>query len=92
MRGDTGFLTDEMLLQRQVERNDMIAELYPAVLVEGHLVHVFQENGRHWQVWVNTEDLEFTGLCVGTGETRDEAIAVAVKALEAIVEHLQSPQ
>ncbi len=90
MRGDSGFLTDEMVVQRQVERNDAISELYPAVLIDGHLVHVFTE-GREWCVWLNTEDTEFSGLCIGVGATRDEAVAQAVKVCEAVAAHLQRP-
>lgn len=60
-----------------------------STLVAGHLIHIFR-NG-DWEVWVNCEDQNFSGLCVGTGSTRDEAVAEAVTALEAIVELLQRP-
>ena len=63
---------------------------YPSVLIENHLVHVLKSGG-DWEVWVNCEDADFTGLCVGVGSTRDLAVGQAVKALEAVVEFLQSP-
>jgi hypothetical protein len=65
-------------------------EAYPAVLVEGHLLHVCELHGE-WEVWVNTEDAEFTGLCVSAAPTRDEAVSHAVKVLEAVVAQLQQP-
>lgn len=43
MRGDTGFLTHEAALQRQVETNDALAERYPAVLI---LAALLRNNGR----------------------------------------------
>lgn len=71
--------------------NDAAAEDFPAVLVDGHLVHVCEYRPGQWQVWLNTEALEFDGLCIGVGTTRDAAVAQAVAALEAVVEHLQQP-
>lgn len=76
--------------ERAMTDVDEAREKYPSVLVEGHLLHVcfiFDE----WQVWLNTEDAEFTGLCVAVGATRDEAVESAVKVLEAVVERLQGP-
>lgn len=71
--------------------NDRATLKYPAIVIEGHLVHVCAWEPGDWQVWVNTEAEEFDGLCVGSGDTRERALTQAVHALEAIVEYLQGP-
>lgn len=81
---------DEPRLKTIAEENDEAEEQYPPVLVDGHLLHIFKRDDE-WDIWLNTEDLCFTGLCIGTGKTRDEAVAQAVRALEAAVEELQKP-
>ena len=63
---------------------------YPSVNIEGVGVHVCQNDGE-WEVWLNCEDADFTGLCVGWANTRDEAVAQSVKSLEAVLEFLQGP-
>lgn len=63
---------------------------YPAVLVADHLVHVYKDSDG-WKVWLNCNDMEFTGLCIGFGQTRDDACAQAVAALEACAHVLQQP-
>lgn len=69
---------------------DRAVELYPSVLVEGHLLHVCEMHGE-WVVWLNTEDMDFTGLCVAAAPTRDAAVAEAVRVFEAVVVELQKP-
>lgn len=88
MRGDSGFVTEEVAAQQRAAQQDDVCVKYPAVLVEGHLLHVFEESGE-WHVWVNTEDMEFTGLCIGVGDTRDAAVAQAVAVCEAVAAELQ---
>jgi hypothetical protein len=91
MRGDSGFLTNEFAAELQARKQDRQTDDYPAVLVDGHLVHVFEE-GHDWEVWLNCEDSTFSGLCIGVGLTRDAAVRQAVAALEAVVAHLQKRQ
>ena len=45
-------------------------------------IRVFYETefGGAWQVWMDL-DADFTGLCIGAGDTREDAIAVAEKEL-----------
>lgn len=88
MFGSSGFITEEEIARRRAERQNEVCVKYPAVLVEGHLVHVFEEAGA-WHVWLNTKDMEFTGLCIGVGASRDEAVAQAVTVLSAVALHLQ---
>jgi hypothetical protein len=64
---------------------------YPSVLVAGsNLLHIC-EMGGEWEIWLNTEDADFTGLCVAVGSTRQDAVTEAVRVLEAAVEELQKP-
>jgi hypothetical protein len=69
---------------------EVASERYPSVLVAGHLLHVFETRGE-WEVWLNTEDADFTGLCVSVAATRQDAIANAVRVFEAATEALQQP-
>lgn len=70
---------------------DVASEKYPSVPVDGGCsVHVFVMRGE-WEIWLNNEDHDFTGLCLAVGDTRDEALAQAVLILESAVERLQAP-
>jgi hypothetical protein len=69
---------------------EVASENYSSVRVAGQSLHVCHMDGE-WQVWLNTEDADFTGLCVSVGQTRDDAVAGAVHALEAAVAELQKP-
>jgi hypothetical protein len=88
MRGDSGFVTDEIARLQATQAQEDLCVKFPAVLVAGHLLHVFQE-GDDWSVWINTEDMEFTGLCVGVGATREDAALQAIVVLEAIIDKLR---
>ncbi len=75
--------------------NDRASRKYPSVDLAGtHMsLHVFQrdeDSDPPWLVWLNV-DCDFTGLCIACGSTRDEAVADAVKGLEAAVARLQGP-
>lgn len=69
---------------------DMASERYHSVPVEDHGLHIFEIRGE-WEVWLNCEDADFTGLCLSIGLTRDAAVAQAVAVLEAVLEALQQP-
>ncbi len=92
MRGDNGYLHGGNAGGGKTisQQNDEASEQYPSVLIERHLLHVYEQGGE-WHVWLNCEDMDFTGLCLGLGATRDEAVEQAVQALEAITEKLQGP-
>lgn len=87
MHGDSGF-HHISTIQRD---NDALSEAFPSVEVHGRGLHVYQDHGGGWCVWLNTECADFDGLCISVGSTRDKAIAGAVEILEAIVEQLQKP-
>ena len=62
---------------------------YPPIKVDRLNVHIFPLDGK-WQVWLNVAGgLEFNGLSVSYCETRDQAVAEAVRVFEAVVEVLQ---
>lgn len=85
MFGSTGFI------HQQATHQDDVCARFPAVLVaRRHLLHVFEEYGQ-WKVWLNTEDMEFTGLCVGVGATREAAVAQAMEGFTAAITELQKP-
>lgn len=70
---------------------EQASEDYPSVpLPTGQRLHVFR-TGETWDVWLNCEDADFTGICVAVGTTRDDAIREAVRVFEAAVEELQQP-
>ena len=87
----TGFLTQEEAERRERERQESASVKYPAVEVGDHMLHVFLEDGE-WHVWLNTPVMEFDGLCLSVGKTRDDAVGKAVAALEALTETLQGPE
>jgi len=54
-----------------------------------HGVHVVvNEKGQPEEVWLNTEAIDFDGLCIGTGA---DCVADAVRTLERAIEILQAP-
>jgi hypothetical protein len=62
------------------------------VAIGGHRLHVYLDAPGEWAVWLNTEIENFDGLCIGLGDTRDNAIAAAVTTLaDAIVALQQHP-
>lgn len=87
MRGDSGNIYTD---SRLVHQDDLCVR-FPAVLVEGpdfqHLLHVYEEDG-YWKVWLNTQDMEFTGLCIAVADTRAAAVAQATAVCLAVVAEL----
>jgi hypothetical protein len=58
----------------------------------GGAIHICDRHGE-WQVWLNTEARhDFSGLAIGSGATRAEAVRTAVETLERAVEVLQGPE
>lgn len=88
MYGSSGCLTTEEIARRRADRQEDVTVKYPSVLVNGHLVHVYQED-ETWHVWLNTQDMEFTGLCIGVGPSRDAAIGKALAVLAGVAFELQ---
>lgn len=58
----------------------------------GYQLHIFKaEEDGEWVVWLNTEASDFDGLVIGKGKTRQEAVAEAMKVVEAMEAVLQGP-
>jgi len=64
------------------------SELYE---VGGHGLHITEGMLNEWAVWLNTNDGEYDGLCIGAGSTRDSAVSDAVQSLKSVIEQLQKP-
>ena len=50
--------------------------------LDGNQIHVSAESENDWQVWLNTDVTDFDGLCIGCGESRQEAVADAIAVLD----------
>jgi hypothetical protein len=55
------------------------------------VIHIVEEVDGGVEVWCDVPGAEMNGIIIGLGATRQEAVAGAVRTLEALVEHLQSP-
>lgn len=56
----------------------------------GHQLTLVQEVEGHWGVWLDTEVSACDGLCIGTGETPEEARLDAKRALDYAYQALYS--
>jgi hypothetical protein len=85
MRGNTGFhhAPDVNAANGPNDSNERLA-------LDGRVLHISKRGG-FYEVWLNTEAADFDGLHIGEGETRDAAVADAVKTLESAVAALQQP-
>lgn len=58
--------------------------------IDGNELHITGQHG-DIEVWLNTEVADFDGVCIGGGESRQEAvtdgIAILERALKALKEH-----
>lgn len=55
-----------------------------------HDIHLWSDgSGTDWDVWLEPNDGDRSGVCLGGGETRDAAVQVAVDALESALAKLQ---
>jgi hypothetical protein len=52
-------------------------------------IHLYDNEPDH-DIWLNTEDdIEFTGLCIGVGNSSSESINDAIISLEAAIKVLK---
>lgn len=56
----------------------------------GNVLHIFSERDE-WFMWLNTGVADFDGVCIGTGDSRQEAAQDAADALEKALEVLNGP-
>ena len=106
MRGDSGFIHDvppprsaKQMSVAQLPENRQAAAMdeadrataeYPQIVVESCGLHVCCVGGA-WQVWLNAPDATVTGWCISSEQTRADAVRVAVRILESVVDVLQKP-
>jgi hypothetical protein len=62
------------------------------IKLKEHGVDIVREGRDEYIVWLNTGVSDFDGLVIGSGYTRDEAVADAVGMLEAAASALQQPK
>jgi len=85
MRGNTGFhhAPDVNAASGPHDHDERVS-------LDGRILHLAKRDG-FFEVWLNTEVSDFDGIHIGEGETRDAAVADAVKTLEGAVAALQRP-
>ena len=55
------------------------------------VLHIIEEISGGVEVWLDVPGADMAGIIVGLGTSRAEALADAVRTLEALAEQLQSP-
>ena len=64
--------------------NKIIRRSDPTIRITG------PDAARNWQVWINDgPDEEYTGLCIGIGESAEIAIGDAITNIDTIIRHLR---
>ncbi len=61
-----------------ISAQDIASRDYPAMILStGERLHVFKDEDG-WHVWLNTEMVDFDGICVASAESRSEAVLQAL--------------
>ncbi len=81
----------EAAIAKVMEAQEKASANYPAVLIDGHRLHVC-ETDRRWEVWVNTDERDFDGICIAVGSSRDSAVGSARVTLLALSGYLAVEQ
>ena len=55
------------------------------------VINIVEHTDGGVEVWADVPGADMEGIIVGVGQTRDVAVADAVRTLEALTEQLQSP-
>lgn len=50
--------------------------------LDGNTIHILSEQPNDFEVWLNTDVGDFDGLCIGCGQSREEAVAGAISVLD----------
>ena len=56
-----------------------------------HSLHIVHQGDLGWSVWLNVEDIDFSGLCLATGATRGDAQGAAIRVLYMLAGVLERP-
>lgn len=81
MQGSSGYVVN-----REVEKPKRVKHKDERVIKSGsHAIHVFPDGENDWCVWLNTEIQPdgCDGICLGSAETREAALAQASEVLAA---------
>lgn len=54
-------------------------------------LHITEQGDLGWVVWLNIDDVDFSGLLLGSGATRADAVHAAIRTLQTCVEVLERP-
>lgn len=54
-------------------------------------LHVVQQGDLGWVCWLNVEDIDFSGLMLSSGATRQDAVSEACRVLQACIDILERP-
>lgn len=77
----------EVVVLQELALQEWLSATFPSVEVAGHRLHTF-ESAEGWEVWLNTEDRDFDGLCLAHGKTKRDVIIEARRVLMALTYHL----
>lgn len=58
--------------------------------LDGNRLHIASSSPDDFEVWLNTDDGDYDGLCIGCGQSRQEAITSAVEVLREGLGKLES--
>lgn len=59
--------------------------------IEGYKMVIHGNEGEPlWEVWLNTDESDFDGLCIGSGTTRELAVEYAIATLSPALNWLQN--
>jgi hypothetical protein len=56
--------------------------------LDGNRTHIVSEAEKDFEVWLNTDISDFDGLCIGCGQTRQDAVNDAVSVLRQALQKL----
>lgn len=54
-------------------------------------LHVVQQGDLGWTCWLNVEDIDFSGLMLSCGATRQDAVREACRVLQSCIDILERP-
>lgn len=54
-------------------------------------LHITQQGDLGWVCWLNVEDIDFSGLMLASGATRQDAVSEACRVLQTCIDVLERP-
>lgn len=81
----------EAAIAKVMDAQEQASTDYPSILVDGHRLHICLTD-RRWEVWINTDERDFDGLCIASAPTRAGAVAAARVTVLALCNVLAADQ